>query len=295
MTRTVLVTAGYGNQARSLIPRLVAAGFRVRAMRRTDGEGSGPHDLGAEAVVVGDAADPDDTYRALEGVDTVYHVGPTLHPQELQMGMNMIEQAQRAGVEHFVFSSVLHPILSALPQHALKRDIEERLVESGMNFTILQPSDYMQMTAMSVAADDNAYLVGFPPDNRHALVDLEDVAEAAVKVIAEGSAHYGATYELSSYDNLSANEIASSLSRTFGRPFTARSLDSDFLQLGGDDAHQRYLAEVLPSIYRWYGSHDFLGNGNILRLLLGREPTSFADFCARHFSTAPDPDPEPSS
>lgn len=281
----MLVTAGYGNQAKALIPKLVARGIDVRALRRNDTEGPGPRDLGASQVIVGDAANPDDARRALEGVDAVYHVGPTLHPDERAMGRTMIEQAQRAGVEHFVFSSVLHPIVTALPQHATKRDIEEQLLESGLNFTVLQPTGYMQMTAMSVVPEQNAYYVSFAPDHRHSLVDLEDVGEVAAKVLAEGARHYGATYQLSSDDNFTPADIAATLSQTFGREFTAHALDSSSVPLGDDenDTASRYLADVLPKIFAWYGTHDFIGNSNVLRMLLGREPTTFARFCERHF------------
>ena len=44
---------------------------------------------------------------------------------------------------HFVMSSVLHAITTDLIQHEIKRDIEEHLLSSGLEFTILQPTNYM--------------------------------------------------------------------------------------------------------------------------------------------------------
>ena len=52
--RTVLFTAGNGNQARAGIPRLAKAGMKVRAMRRADRPGPGPRELGAFDVAIGD-------------------------------------------------------------------------------------------------------------------------------------------------------------------------------------------------------------------------------------------------
>lgn len=40
---------------------------------------------------------------------------------------------------------------------------------------------------------------------------------------------------------------------------------------------------TLRAVHDWYESHDFVGNGNVLRMLLGREPTSFLRFVRRHF------------
>jgi len=287
-TKTVLVTAGFGNQAHSVIPRLRAAGFRVRAMRASNRPGPGPLDLAAHEVVVGDAASADDAARALAAGHAVYHVGPTFHPLERQMGFNMIEQAKQAGVEHFVFSSVLHPILTGLPQHAIKRDIEERLLESRLNFTILQPSDYMQMTVLSVVPEHNLYMMSYVHDNLEALVDLDDVAEVLVKVVLEGPLHYGATYELTSGENLRKEDIVQSLAQAFGRPFALQRYEVSFdhrpdIFGNVDEAHARHQMETLRVVHNWYDKNDFVGNGNVLRLLLGRTPTSFADFCRKHF------------
>lgn len=286
--KSVLVTAGFGNQAKAVIPRLHASGLRVRAMRRKDRPGPGPKDLGAHEVVFGDASNPDDALRAMEGMDAVYHVGPTFHPLEREMGFNMIEQAKRAGVEHFIFSSVLHPILYGLPQHAIKRAIEEHLLESGLNFTILQPSDYMQMTVMSVVPDHSIYAMTYENDNREALVDLEDVAEVLVKVVREGPAHYGATYELTDGQNPRKADIVASLTEAFGRPFALHKVPSSFEHrpdLFGqvDEAHARHQMETLKAVHNWYDHHDFIGNATVLRMLLGREPTSFTQFIRRHF------------
>jgi uncharacterized protein YbjT (DUF2867 family) len=284
--KSVLITAGFGNQARSAIPRLRRAGLHVRAMRANDRPGPGPLELGAHEVVIGDAANPDDVARALQGMNAVYHVGPTFHPHELRMGCNMIEQARRAGVEHFVFSSVLHPILTGLPQHAIKRDIEERLVQSGLNFTILQPSDYMQMSVQGYVADRGVFMLGFDLDRRQALVDLEDVAETLAKVLLEGRTHYGATYELTSYDNLTGHEIAAALSKATGRQVVALQSKTSDEQLarffGVEDLSQvSYQVNTLKAVNAWYSQFDFIGNGNVLRMLLGREPTSYLDFARR--------------
>lgn len=287
--KTVLVTAGNGNQARAVIPQLAKAGFRVRAMRRVNREGPGPKDLGAEEVVIGDACSPEDAFKAMNGVDAVYHVGPSFHPREREMGFNMIEQAGRAGVEHFVFSSVLHPILTGLPQHEIKRDIEERLLESGLNFTILQPADYMQMVSVGAVPGSSVFLLGWDLSKRQALVDLDDVAEVLVRVVTEGKTHYGASYELCSGENLSAHDIGAALTEAFGRPFKVMQFPHNYDKpmpyiLGEyDEAHMRHQMSVFKVVNEWYDRFDFIGNANVLRMLLGREPTSFVEFARKRF------------
>jgi uncharacterized protein YbjT (DUF2867 family) len=284
--KTVLVTAGYGNQAQSVIPHLRHAGFHVRAMRASHRPGPGPLDIGAHEIVVGDAANPMDAARAMQGVHAVYHVGPTFHPDELKMGFNMIDQAKRAGVEHFVFSSVLHPIASSLPQHAIKRDIEEYLIQSRLNFTILQPSDYMQMSVRGYLAEQGIFFLSFNLDNRQALVDLDDVAEVLAKVLREGKIHYGATYELTSDDNLTGHDIAARLAQVTSRQVTAAMSphsDERFKRFFGvnDLSQVEYQVNTLKAVSAWYNKFDFIGNGNVMRWLLGRDPTSYLEFAQK--------------
>ena len=83
----ILVTAAYGNQGRLLVPKLVAAGHRVRACVRSEASAGAVGQLGAHEVVVGDLSEPGVLRRAVSGVQTVYHVGPTLHPRERRNGV----------------------------------------------------------------------------------------------------------------------------------------------------------------------------------------------------------------
>ena len=57
------------------------------------------------------------------------------------MGFAMVDAARTAGVQHLVFSSVLHAITTDLVQHKIKRDIEEHLLSSGLEFTILHAGE----------------------------------------------------------------------------------------------------------------------------------------------------------
>src|SRR4029450_2827631 len=97
----ILLTAAFGNQGRLLIPKLAAAGKRVRAMRAT-GDLGALKALGAIEAIRGDASDPATLARVMEGIDTVYHVGPSMHPREQAMGLAVVDAAAAAGVKHLV-------------------------------------------------------------------------------------------------------------------------------------------------------------------------------------------------
>ena len=94
--------------------------------------------------VVGDVRDDATLAQAMRDVRAVYHICPAVQQDEAEIGHRLISAAQAAGVGHFVFHSVLHPQIAALPHHAQKLRVETALIQSGVPFTILQPASYMQ-------------------------------------------------------------------------------------------------------------------------------------------------------
>ena len=285
----ILVTAAYGTQGRRLIPRLVRSGARVRALRRSAEGRVALQALGASEVMVGDASDPAVLREAMSGVESVYHVGPSAHPRERQMGLAAIEVARGAGVRHFVLSSALHPIITALVQHEIKRDIEEQLVCSGLNFTILQPADFMQTIRYAHAFEHDELLVAWNPERRHSVVDVEDLATAAARVLTEGERHYGATYELSSAGCHSSREIAAMIATVSGRAVSVREVSpeermADHFAGAVPDEGTLHRQRVFAALKSWYGSHDFVGNPNVLSMLLGRAPRTVLEFLRAEFA-----------
>jgi uncharacterized protein YbjT (DUF2867 family) len=289
----LLVTAANGNQGKLLIPRLLAAGVALRACVRSDESARTLRAAGVTDIVVGDLSDPDVLAQAMNGVEKVYYVGPALHPREREMGIAAVDAARAAGVQHFVFSSVLHAIITDLIQHEIKRDIEEHLLSSGLEFTILQPANYMLRHRLKPAFARGVFLLSWALDRYQSMVDLGDVTEVAAAVLAESHRHTGATYELVAPGRYTAHDIAKVLSGVTGREITAERIDSEaFLKasLGADSLDQfPYEARVSGAISRRYSSHDFIGNPNVLRWLLGREPTTFEQFVQREFNAAQSP------
>jgi len=153
----ILVTSAYGNNGRRLIPRLNEKGIDVRALNLSD-KTEELKKLGAKDVIVGNALDPVTLDRAMDEVESVFHVGPSFHPHEAEMGIAVINAASAAEVEHFVYDSVLHPQISALLQHKMKLVVEEYLINSDLNYTILQPMHYMQNINISDVYNEGLFI-----------------------------------------------------------------------------------------------------------------------------------------
>ncbi len=289
--RKVLVTAAGGHQGKLLVPKLAAEGFDIRAMRASAGKEQELLDLGASEVVVADLSDIDSYAEALDGIDAVYHIGPGANHTEQEMGDALIEAATRTGVEHVVLSSVLHPIIPIL-QHLIKRDLEVQLIESGLNFTVLKPCDFMMPEQYSLPAFEAGIFPAFWPleePRRGSLIALDDLTDVAAKVIKEGAHHYFASYELVGPDKLTASEVADTLSRVTGKHVTAVEWKpDDMLQhMFGDDRtspEAQHQLSVISSVSQWYGKHSFIGNSNVLAWLLGRAPTSYQEFVTKAFT-----------
>lgn len=112
-SRLALVTGGSGFVGRHLIGRLLAAGWRVRALGRSAEARAGVHALGAEAVA-GDLSDRAALARAMDGVEVVFHVaahfklwGPmSLFRQvNVEGTRNLVEAAARSAVRRVVHVS----------------------------------------------------------------------------------------------------------------------------------------------------------------------------------------------
>jgi len=283
----ILVTAANGNQGKLLVRRLLAANHVLRACVRSDTSAQILRDAGVTDVIVGDITDQKKLASAMDGVEKVYHVGPTLHPKEREMGFAAIDAARAAGVKHFVFSSVLHAIITDLIQHEIKRDIEEYLLSSGLEFTILQPSNYMMPFRLKSVFEEGVFRLSWSLERYQSMVDISDITQVAATVLTHSNQHAGATYELVAPGRYTAHDLANIASGVLGRDIRVEQIDPDvFLKQrhGGADISQfPYEARLARAISTRYSDHDFIGNPNVLTWLLGREPTTWEQFVQREF------------
>jgi uncharacterized protein YbjT (DUF2867 family) len=221
--------------------------------------------------------------EAMAGVQSVYFIAPNMSPDELSMAQIAMTAARTAGVTHFVYHSVLHPQIEQMPHHWQKMRVEEQLFESGLAYTILQPTAYMQniLAQWPQITKQGLYPVPYRAEARLSLIDLEDVAAAAATVIGEPD-HFSAIYELAGTRPLSQTEVAATLSRSLNRPVQVQVVSLDDWQkqarrVGlGDNQIQSLL-----KMFAYYDRYGLEGNPNVLQGLLGRSPTTLADFTRR--------------
>ncbi|MDM8519672.1 NmrA family NAD(P)-binding protein [Anaerolineales bacterium HSG6] len=277
---TILITGAGGKTGQAIINALSKRGAQVRAYIYKADYQTRVEDAGAHEVVVGSLTDPVALQQAMQGVQALYHICPNMNPDEVEIGRGVIQAAQQTQVDHFVYHSVLHPHIEAMPHHWHKLRVEEMLFESSLSYTILQPAAYMQnvLAGWQTITEQGRYAVPYPIRTRLGMVNLHDVATVAATVLTE-TGHDGAIYELAGPDILSQIEVAAILSEQLDRPVTAEQIPLDVWtaqakQSGLGD----YQVNTLRQMFQHYAKHDFYGNANVLGWLLNRPPISFLEF-----------------
>ncbi len=281
----ILVTGAGGKTGQAVIRALHAAAARVRAMVHRQTSIEMARAAGAEQVVVGDMRNREEILSALAGVEAVYAICPNMALDEFGLVSGLIESAKHVGVVRFVYHSVLHPQAEAMPHHWQKLRVEERLFESGLDFTILQPASYMQNLKgyWDEVVEDGVYRVPYPIETRLSLVDLVDVAQAAAVVLTQAG-HGAATYELCGPQALNQAGIAQVMSQAIGGEVQAQEMSVEaWLARPRIRVMDAYARQTLEAMFRYYAAHGLVGNPNELTWLLDRAPATLSHVLTRDF------------
>jgi uncharacterized protein YbjT (DUF2867 family) len=206
-------------------------------------------------------------------MDGVFHLNPAFAPNEAELGVAMVEAATAAGVRKFVFSSVIHPSISALSNHAAKRPVEEALYESGMNFTVLQPTMFMQNFdgGWKAVVEKGRFALPYSKHAKASYVDYRDVAEVAAIALKSDRLDYG-TFELCDAGMVDRVELAAMMSEALDSPIEAgEPTFEEWVQIAQIPAGA--IREGMQKMYAHYDRYGFPGgNALVLRAILGREP-----------------------
>ena len=282
-SKPILITGASGKTGQRMVASIAKKGGTVRAFVRRPEAGNYLKQAGAAEIAIGDLMDHDSLERAMTGAGQVLHICPPMHPKEDAIARAMIGLAGELSVDRFVLYSVLHPLLADVPHHDRKLQAERALVDSGLNYTILQPGRYMQHLAMiwKAVLATGVHSMPFSTTARFSLADLSDLAEAAARIMTEPG-HEAATYQLAGPDALSQDDCASiltSCSAVRSVPWLSRS--RNFRRDAAAAGMPAERIEVMTKMNAHYDAHGLVGNPNVLRWILACEPTRFAEFVVR--------------
>lgn len=279
----VLVTGANGRTGRAVVAALAQRGAAVRAFLRRSEQWPAIQALGAADHAVGDMGDLASIRAALAGCSALVHIGPPMHPREKEMTALFLQAAQELSLPHFVYWSVMHPLRTEVRHHRLKLETEELVVESELPYTIVQPTRYMQHleNIWAQVTGQGVHAMPFGTRVTFNVADLADLADAAAIAVTQPG-HLYATYELAGPEALSQDDMARIAGEVIGRPVMARAVPIEEMQAkaraaGASDDR----IEQMTVMNRHYDRHGFRGNPNVLRMVLGREPTRFRAYVER--------------
>jgi uncharacterized protein YbjT (DUF2867 family) len=278
MNETILAVGASGKFAGLLIPELTKRGATVRGFVHDAADAPKVQAAGVQEIVVGDLTDPLSVAAALMGVGRVFYIAPVALPDEAEVGEAFVAAAAKAGVRRLVFSSVIHPVLSALPNHALKVPVEEALLNSPLEYTFLHPTVLFQNYAGAWKGIVEQGVVAEPWSNetRFSRVDYRDVAEAAAIALVDDKLLYG-TFELCAEGWLNRHDVAALLSDVLGRKIIAQRIDPNSLPAA---------AQAMRPMFDHYDTIGLRGSALTLAAILGRPPRTlrayFEELAARH-------------
>ena len=230
----VLVTGATGNTGSLLVPALLRAGTDVRIFVRDEAKAKQYKDLGAE-IVTGDLDRPETILPAVKNVDKIYLLtwnGET----QLQQVKNVLNAAKQAGNPYIIRHSMWGPE-SRIIKQGYKAD--ELIQNSGLPWTILKPTFYMQntmMAAQTISSDGVIYWN--MKDGKLGMIDVRDIADAAFAVIT-GDGFKSKEYILTGPEAISFNDIANTFSRVLDK-------EVKYVNVPGEAAFQSMTGMGLP-------------------------------------------------
>jgi uncharacterized protein YbjT (DUF2867 family) len=238
----VMVVGATGVLGMELCSLLLEQKTKVKALVRTS---SSPEkvkilrEMGAE-LVTGDIKDLPSLQTAFSGTTSIISTatatssrqeGDSIESVDQQGQLNVIEAALHAGIKKFVFISV-YKVNYESPLETAKRTVEIVLKETGMRYTILQPTVFMEIWLSPFLGMNyphgEATIYG-DGKNKLSWISLKDVAKIAVASLDSPIAE-NATITLGGPEPLSPLEVVAIFEKHAGKPFKVQHVPVDVLK-----------------------------------------------------------------
>lgn len=238
----IAVTGANGHLGRLVIEGLVerVPATQVIAALRSPEKASSFEMLGVQ-VREADYTRPETLSTALHGVKRILLISAADVGQRFKKHKAVIDAAKEAGVELFVYTSLLHADSSEIFIAREHRQTEEYIRTSGLPFVIIRNGWYLEnhTSTLGNVIEHNA-LIGSSRDGRFASASRADYAAAAVTILTQPVSG-NKIYELAGDQSFSMAELAFEVSRQISR-------DIPYRNLSGEDYAAILLGSGLPQM-----------------------------------------------
>jgi len=282
----ILVTGATGLSGSLIVKELAGRQIPALAMVRDQSKAASLRSLPEITIIEGDMLKRDTLQQALHGVERALLVS-TSNEQMVETQCSFIDACKTAGVRHVIKFSGEESQVGYDPQKFRftreHEQIENYLENSGLQWTHLRPSQFMQVYLREAEAIRNKGGLFLPlQDIQMSPVDLQDVAKIAAGLLIHGG-HQSEILRITGPEALSMADIAAIISDVTGStvryiPVSTEERSQALLKAGLPP----YLVEAIkdqtaercrhPQARVELGTHE----------LFGIVPTTFHQFAKRH-------------
>ena len=263
--RIVLVTGATGRQGGAVVHHMLPKGWKLRALTRESPSGPAAQQLAAMGieVVQGDLEDSASLERAASGVYGVYSVQDFWAvgaKREVQQGKNMADAAKKAGVDHFVYSSVGGAERNSRITHwESKWEIEKYIRKVGLPATMIRPAAFMEnyyIDQVEIGILKGTLMDPIRGNKPYQTIAAGDIGGFVALAFERPKEFIGSELEIAGSE-LTNVEAAQVFSRVLGKPVTFRKLPMAIVRV--------ILGKEFYEMFRWFNESGFKADIDGLR------------------------------
>jgi uncharacterized protein YbjT (DUF2867 family) len=279
-SKKILVTGATGQQGGAVARELLACGYNVRAMTRKPKEEKAQAlaKLAAE-IIQGDLDDSASLQRATKDVWGVFAVQNTWEAgveKEEQQGIRLAEVSQKAGVQHFVYSSVGSAHRNTgIPHFDNKWRVEETIRSLDFpSYTIIRPVFFMENFIspwFKPGIDEGKLMVGIKPNTVLQMIAVEDIGKYGAWAFEKHEQLNGRAIDIAG-DACTMPEAAKIIGTASGRKV-------EFIRTPIEEV--RKVSEDFAIMLEWFDAVGYNANIDAVSQKSGIQPTTLAEWASK--------------
>ena len=257
--KTVLITGATGQQGGAVIRHMLAKGWHLRALTRNT-SGDTALNLAHQGVELAqgdleDLASLEDAAHGVYGIYSVQNFWKVGAKREVQQGKSLADVAKKAGVEHFVYSSVGGAERnSGIGHWATKWEIEQYIRQLGLPATMIRPAAFMEnyyLEQTEIGILQGKFTDAVRADKPYQTIAVDDIGAFVALAFDRPKEFIGQALEIAGSE-LTNPQAAEVFSRVLGKPVEFEELPMPVVQ--------SVLGEEYYQMYRWFNEVGFQAN-----------------------------------